>query len=91
MADTNANIRIDVDASAALAQIKQLQRQISLFHSTMSKGGAAAAAQAQNLQRNLVNGINATGQFSANMTRISSTTESFTNALEKTAVHGTVF
>jgi len=57
----------------------------------MSKGGAAAAAQAQNLQRNLVNGINATGQFSANMTRISSTTESFTNALEKTAVHGTVF
>ena len=83
MADTNANIRIDVDASAALAQIKQLQRQISLFHSSMVKGGAAAAAEAQNLQRNLVNSINATGQFTANMTRIKTTTESFTNALEK--------
>ena len=83
MADTNANIRIDVDAAAALAQIKQLQRQISLFHSTMAKGGAAAAAEAQNLQRNLVNSINATGQFTANMTRIKTTTESFTNALEK--------
>ena len=83
MADANANIRIDVDATAALAQIKQLQRQISLFHSNMVKGGAAAAAEAQNLQRNLVNSINATGQFSAGMTRIKTTTESFTNALEK--------
>jgi TP901 family phage tail tape measure protein len=49
----------------------------------MAKGGAKAAAESRNLQQNLVNSINETGKFSAGMTRISSSTESFTNALEK--------
>jgi TP901 family phage tail tape measure protein len=83
MADTNANIRIDVETSEALSKIKQLQRQISVFHSDMAKGGAAAAAASSKLQNQLVNSIKATGAFSAEMTKINSTSESFTNALEK--------
>jgi hypothetical protein len=35
------------------------------------------------MQQNLVNSINATGQFSARVLTIATTTESFTNALEK--------
>ena len=83
MADANANIRIDVDTSDALAQIKSLQRQISIFHTSMAQGGKAAAAQSAKMQANLVNSINATKGFSAQMTTISTSTESFTNSLEK--------
>ena len=83
MAEANANIRVGVDTSDALVQLKALQRRIAELHSTMARGGAAAAAEAQNFQRNLVNVINNTGQFSASLTRISSTADSFTNALEK--------
>ena len=83
MADANANIRIDVDTSAALNQIKELQRQISIFHSRMAQSGKAAAAQSAKMQANLINSINATKGFSASMTTIRTATESFTNSLEK--------
>jgi len=83
MADANANIRIGVDTSAALAEIKNLQRQISLFHSSMAASGKAAADQSARMQANLMNSINATRGFTARMTTISTTTDSFTNALEK--------
>ena len=81
--DTNANIRVDIDTTAALASIKNLQRQISAFHTNMAKGGAAAAATSLNLQQGLLNSINRTGQFSATIKNVKSTTESFTSALEK--------
>ena len=83
MADANANIRIDVDTSAALSQIKELQRQISIFHSRMAQSGKAAAAESAKMQANLINSINATKGFSAGMTNIRTATESFTNSLEK--------
>ena len=83
MADANANIRIDVDTSAALSQIKELQRQISVFHSRMAQSGKAAAAESAKMQSNLINSINATKGFSAGMTSIRTSTESFTNSLEK--------
>jgi TP901 family phage tail tape measure protein len=84
MADSEANIRIDIDTSSALASIKNLQRQISAFHTQMqASGNAANAALSKNMQKSLVDSINATGKFSANLTTIKSTTESFTNALEK--------
>jgi TP901 family phage tail tape measure protein len=81
--DANAKIRVDIDTAAALANIKNLQRQISAFHTSMAKGGAAAAATSLNLQQGLLNSINQTGQFSATIKNVKSTTESFTNALEK--------
>ena len=81
--DANARIRVDIDTAEALANIKNLQRQISAFHTSMAKGGAAAAATSLNLQQGLLNSINRTGQFSATIKNVKSTTESFTNALEK--------
>jgi TP901 family phage tail tape measure protein len=83
MADIQSNIRIDIQTAGALANVKNLQRQISEFHTQMAKGSAAAQASSANLQQNLINGINATGKFSASMTTVKTTTESFTNALEK--------
>jgi len=83
MADVQSNIHVNIDTSEALASIKLLQKQISAFHSSMAKSGAAAAAVSANMQQNLINSLNATGKFSASMQNVRTTTESFTNALEK--------
>ena len=83
MADTQSNIQVNIDTDQALASIKNLQRQISAFHSSMAKGGAAANAVSTQLQQTLINSINATGKFSAQIRTIRTTTESFTNSLEK--------
>ena len=83
MADAQANIGIGIDTTQALAAIRQLQREISVFHTLMAKGGANVAAESLRMRQGLINNINETGKFSARMTQISSSTESFTNSLEK--------
>jgi len=83
MADVNANIGVHIDTSAALAELKNLQRQLANFHSSVAKNSAASAAAQKNLQTNLLNAINATGKFSAQMGLVRTSTESFTHALEK--------
>jgi len=83
MADTQSNIQVNIDTTQALASIKNLQRQISAFHSSMAKGGAAANAVSAQMQQTLINSINATGKFSAGIRTIRTTTESFTDSLEK--------
>jgi TP901 family phage tail tape measure protein len=83
MADAEANINISVDATRAIGTLKALQAQLSSTYSAMSKGGASAQAQVGQLSQNLVNSINASGKFAASFANLSSTTDSFTNALEK--------
>jgi TP901 family phage tail tape measure protein len=84
MADIQSNININVDTTNAMAAIRNLQSQISAFHQQMQKSGSAAnAAASANMQRNLINSINATKKFSASVANVSTETESFTNALEK--------
>jgi TP901 family phage tail tape measure protein len=83
MADVQSNIKVSIDTTEALASIKNLQRQISAFHTSMAKGGAAANAVTAQMQQTLINSVNATGKFSAQMRTIKTTTESFTDSLEK--------
>ena len=83
MADVQSNIHVNIDTSDALASLKLLQRQISAFHTQMAKSGTSAAAVAANQAQNLMNSINATGQFQASMRSVATSTEQFTNALEK--------
>jgi len=83
MADVESNIHVNIDTSDALASLKLLQRQISAFHTQMAKSGTAASAVAANQAQNLMNSINATGQFQASMRSVTSSTESFTDALER--------
>ena len=83
MADLESNIRLNVDTSDALASLKLLQGQISQFQRQMARTSAANADSARKLRQGLVDDINATGRFSASMTTIRSTSETFTNALEK--------
>jgi len=81
--DIRSDIIINVDTSVGIAEIKNLQRQISQLNAQLLKSGAQQAASAQNIQRNLINNINATGQFAASVRNISTTAESFTTALER--------
>lgn len=84
MADIQSNLRINVDTSGALSQIKNLQRQISAFHESIrNSGNAANQAISDNLSRNLLNSINSTQKFAASMTTVNDATQSFTNALER--------
>jgi TP901 family phage tail tape measure protein len=82
MTDVQSNIVVNIDTTAAVAELKNLQRQMSAFHTQMGRAGAASAASASNLQRNLVNSINAGGQFTAQFKTVATTTETFTKALE---------
>ena len=82
MSDVNANIGVHIDTSSALTELKNLQRQLANFHASIAKSSAAAAAAQKGLQTNLLNSINATGQFTATMGVVRSSTESFTHALE---------
>jgi TP901 family phage tail tape measure protein len=81
--DIRSDIIIGVDTSVGIAEIKNLQRQISQLNAQLLKSGAQQAAAAQNIQRNLINNINATGKFAAGVKNISSTAESFTTNLER--------
>ena len=83
MSDVNANIGIDIDASGAISQLKSLQRQISQFHTSIAKSSEGAALAQRSLQKNLINSINAIGDFSAELRTVRTTAESFTNSLEK--------
>jgi TP901 family phage tail tape measure protein len=49
----------------------------------MAKSGTAASAVAANQAQNLMNSINATGQFQASMRSVTSSTEQFTDSLER--------
>ena len=83
MADIETNVNINIDTSDALSQLKLLQQQISAFQQAMKNAGAANAQAAAQMQSNLVNSINATGKFRANIQTIKTTAESFTESLEK--------
>lgn len=83
MADAEANIDINIDTSIGIQQLKLLQAEISNLNRQLLKSGAQQIRSAENIQRNLLNNINATGKFAASVRTISSTAESFTNSLEK--------
>ena len=83
MADIESNVKVNIDTSDALTQLKLLQQQISAFQQAMKNAGAANAQAAAQMQSNLVNSINATGKFRANIQTIKTTAESFTESLEK--------
>jgi len=83
MADVNANIGVGIDTSDALSQLKNLQRQISQFHTSVAKSSETAAFAQRDLQKNFLNSVNAIQGFSAELRTVKTTAESFTTSLEK--------
>jgi hypothetical protein len=64
MADIESNIKVNIDTSDALSQLKLLQQQISVFQQAMKNAGQANAQAAAQMQQNLMTTINATGKLS---------------------------
>jgi Phage-related minor tail protein len=83
MADIQSNINVNVDTSGAISAIKNLQREISAVQQELNRGTATQVSAAAKQQQNLINNLNATRMFSAEIKNIKTTTESFTTALEK--------
>ena len=73
MTDINSNINLNIDTQDALANIKNLQRQISVFQQQMLKSGNAVNEQiARNAQNVLMKNIDATGKFRTQIKTIQS-------------------
>ena len=83
MADVQSNIQVNLDATQALAQLKSLQAQLAQFNNSIATTNKAAARAQANLNSNLINSINATGKFQASITSIKSSTDAFTDSLER--------
>ena len=83
MADVQSNIQVNLDASQALAQLKSLQAQLAQFNNAIATSNKAAARAQANLNSNLINSVNATGKFQASIKDIKSSTDAFTDSLER--------
>ncbi len=83
MADVQSNIQVNIDTTAALANLKNLQRQLATFNASFAKSSTTAVKAQAEFSNNLINSINATGKFAAGIQEIQSSTERFTQSLEK--------
>ncbi len=83
MADVQSNIQVNLDASQALAQLKSLQAQLAQFNNAIATSNKAAARAQANLTSNLINSVNATGKFQASIKDIKSSSDAFTDSLER--------
>jgi TP901 family phage tail tape measure protein len=83
VADVNSNIGINFDTTAALASLRKLQAGLSTFNQSLTQGNVAAMNAQKGLNQVLMQSINATGKFVASQKEISTSTGSFTQALEK--------
>jgi len=83
VSDVNSNIGIHFDTADALASLRQLQAGLSKFNQALTEGNVAAANAQKGLNAQLMQSINATGKFVASQKTITSSTTSFTDALEK--------
>jgi TP901 family phage tail tape measure protein len=82
VADVNANIGVNIETSAALAQLQQLQREFSAFNASIVKSNTQALTKQRDIAIDLMRNVSATGKFSAEMRTISTSVESFTKSLE---------
>jgi TP901 family phage tail tape measure protein len=81
--DAQANIKVNLDSSSALAELKALEKQIQIFNKGLIQGTAEANKFQNNFTTSLIHNINATGQFTASMGKVMTETERFSTALEK--------
>jgi TP901 family phage tail tape measure protein len=81
--DAQANIRVNLDAAQALAELKALEKQIQVFNKGVVQGTAQAAKFQNEFATSLIHNINATGKFTASMGMVHTETERFSHALEK--------
>ena len=83
MADVNASINIDINASAALAQLRALETQISNFNNSIARSNVAAAAAQKSLNDSFRAQIDATGLFNTSIRSMESNVSALGTAFDK--------
>lgn len=81
--DTNSNIFINIDTSQAMTQLRLLEKELTALNRSLIVGTKAAAAAQAKYAQSLLHNVNATGQWSASMTRMSTASEQFANNLDR--------
>ena len=83
MADVNANIRIGIDSSSALAQLRTLQSQISQFNNSVVRSNAAAVSAQQGYIRALDAQVSSSGRFITSVRTMESSVDRLGSAFDK--------
>jgi TP901 family phage tail tape measure protein len=81
--DTNSNIFINIDTSQAMTQLRLLEKELTALNRSLIVGTKAAAAAQAKYAQSLLHNVNATGQWSASMTRMSTASEQFATRLDR--------
>ncbi len=81
--DVNSNIFINVDTSSAMAQLRALEKELTALNRALVTGTKTAAAAQSKYAQGLLHNVNATGQWTASMTRMKTATEQFSTALDR--------
>lgn len=81
--DVNANIRIDLDTSEAVAALRNLQAQISAFNQSVIKSNASAVAAQQGMLSTLTAQIGASRQFTTSMVNVETSVSKLGRAIDK--------
>ena len=81
--DTTSNIFINVDTSQAMAQLRALEKELTALNRSLIVGTKAAAAAQAKYAQSLLHNVNATGQWTASMTRMSTASEQFSERLDR--------
>jgi TP901 family phage tail tape measure protein len=81
--DTNSNIFINIDTSQAMAQLRLLEKELTALNRSLIVGTKTAAAAQAKYAQSLLHNVNATGQWTASMTRMSTASEQFATNLDR--------
>jgi len=81
--DVNSNIFINVDTSSAMAQLRALEKELTALNRALVIGTKTAAQAQAKYAQGLLHNVNATGQWTASMTRMKTATEQFSTALDR--------
>jgi len=81
--NVNANIRVDLDTSDALASLRNLQNQISLFNKSVIQSNATAVAAQKSMLSTLSAQIDSTRQFTASMVNVETSVSRLGRTIDK--------
>jgi TP901 family phage tail tape measure protein len=81
--DTNSNIFINIDTSQAMTQLRLLEKELTTLNRSLIVGTKTAAAAQSKYAQSLLHNVNATGQWTASMTRMSTASEQFAKNLDR--------
>jgi TP901 family phage tail tape measure protein len=81
--DTNSNIFINIDTSQAMTQLRLLEKELTALNRSLIVGTKTAAAAQAKYAQSLLHNVNATGQWTASMTRMSTASEQFATNLDR--------